>query len=69
MTLEEAEAKLARYENAMDAIVERGQSYEIEGRTLKRADLPEVRNTIDWLERKIARLKRAAGGGSPVRYV
>lgn len=68
MTLEQAQASLANYEAALNA-VSRNQSYEIEGRQLRRADLAEIRNTIDWLERKISRLSSAASGKSSVYYV
>jgi len=34
---------------------------------LKRADLPEVRNTIDWLERKLLEVRQ--GGQIRVRKV
>ena len=50
--------------------VQSGQRYTIggvkEGRTLERADLPEIRKTIDWLEQKIA---AANNGGIRIKRV
>lgn len=68
MTLAEAETALAAWEKALTA-VSRNQSYSIEGRSLTRADVAEVRETIDWLEGKIERMKRQASGKGRVRYV
>lgn len=68
MTLAEAEAALAAWDAALRAAA-RGQSYSIEGRSLTRADVPEIRRTIDWLEARIARLQRAANGRGGVRHV
>lgn len=39
-----------------------GQSYEINGRQMTRANLKEVRETIDWLERKQAALSTDSSG-------
>lgn len=68
MTLAEAEQQLADWEAAL-AAAQRGKSYTIEGRSLTRQDLGDIRETIDWLEAKVARLTRAAQGGTGVRYV
>lgn len=46
---------------AIATITLTGQAYTINGRTLTRADLPELRETVDWLEQRIA----ADGGESP----
>lgn len=39
----------------------RGQSYTLNGRTLTRQDLKQVRETIEWLEERI---QAASGDGS-----
>lgn len=68
MTLEEARARLALWEDALDAI-SRNQEYSLEGRSLKRADLGQVRATIDWLEARVDRLESRAAGRGRVGYV
>jgi hypothetical protein len=68
MNLAEAEAALAAWEAALIA-ASRGQSYSIEGRSLTRADVGEIRRTIDWLENRIARLRRTATGRGGIRHV
>ncbi len=64
MTEAEITAQLAGWYEAL-SVLQSGQEYTIggirNGRQLKRADLPEVRNTIDWLEQKLAQVK---GGGT-----
>lgn len=56
MTEAEIREQLAGWYSALSAL-QKGQEYTIggirNGRQLKRADLPEVRNTIDWLEGKL----------------
>lgn len=42
--------------------VSTGQSYEINGRRMSRANLPEVMNTITWLEKRIAAAADQTGG-------
>jgi hypothetical protein len=70
MTLAEIDTQLAGWYEALQKL-QAGQEYTIggirNGRQLKRADLPEVRNTIDWLERK--RTEAANGGQIRVRKV
>lgn len=68
MTLAEAETALAAWDAALVA-ASRNQSYSIEGRSLTRADVDEIRQTIDWLEARIARLRRAATGRGGVYHV
>ena len=68
MTLAEAETQLAAWEAALAALT-KGQSYSIAGRALTRVDIAECRNTIDWLEAKIAGLQVVAGVRRTVRYV
>lgn len=47
ITLDQAEAKLAEW-LAADTAVARNQSYEIDNRTLTRADAKEIRQNIDY---------------------
>ena len=68
MTVAEIDSQLAGWYEALTKL-QSGQEYTIggirNGRQLKRADLPEVRSTIDWLERK--RVEAANGGQIRVR--
>jgi len=43
---------LAAYQSALLALAT-AQSYTVLGKTVTKADLPEIRNTISWLEQKI----------------
>jgi hypothetical protein len=67
MTEAEIIVQLAGWHNTL-SILQSGQQYTVggirNGRTLTRADLPEVRATIDWLEAKLA---KATGGGTGIR--
>jgi hypothetical protein len=69
MTEAEINTQLASWQTALTA-VSQGQEYTIggirNGRQLKRADLPEIRNTIDWLEQKLA---QAQNGKIRIRRV
>ena len=61
-----AEARLMLYYKAEKAILS-GQSYEVEGLKLTRANLKDVQNMIAALENKISALKsrqRGRGAGS-----
>jgi hypothetical protein len=42
--------------------VSTGQSYEVGGRSLTRADLPEIRKTLEWLDQQES---VAAGNAGP----
>ena len=53
-TVAELTAQLSEWESALSALAT-GKSYQIGTRQLTRANAKEVRDTIDWLERKIAR--------------
>jgi hypothetical protein len=70
MTEAEINSKLALWYDALDKL-STGQEYTIggirNGRQLKRADLGEVRSTIDWLETKLAQAQN--GGKIRVRRV
>jgi len=67
ITLAQAEAKLTLWMDAEDKIAQ-GQEYTISAgnhmRKLVRADLPEVRKTIDYWQSKVVELSR---GGSGIR--
>lgn len=68
-TLTELETDLEDWFNALRAL-QKGQQYTIggirNGRQLVRADLPEVRETIDWYKVQIAEAKAAAQGGTGI---
>jgi len=64
ITLAQAKAKLATWLDAEDRVAA-GQSYTISGRSLTRADLSQIRETIDYWESKVLRLSR---GGLNVTY-
>lgn len=68
ITLAQAEAKVTLWMAAEDAVAT-GQSYSIGTRSLVRADLKEIRETIDYWEGKVQRLTRGGirvFGGTPV---
>ena len=60
ITLEQAQAKLDTWLKAEDAVAT-SQSYNMAGQTLTRANLKEIRETIDYWERKVQRLSRGGG--------
>lgn len=60
-TVSELQAQLAEWEAALSALAT-GKSYQIGSRQLTRANAKEVRDTIDWLERKIERQSRGRAG-------
>ena len=66
ITLAQAEAKLSSWMAADDAVAS-GQSYSIGGRSLTRANAGEIRDNIDYWERKVIRLSNGRGGVR-VRY-
>ena len=45
--------------------VSRGQEYTIGSRRLRRADLPEIRSTLDWLDGQSTVEDEKAGHGNP----
>lgn len=67
ITKAQAEARLTDYLNAEEKVLS-GQSYNIGGRTLTRADLKAIREGIEYWERKVKKLNKT-GGGLPVRGV
>lgn len=68
ITLAQAEEKLATYMAAEDAIMNRGQSYSINGRSLSRADLGEIREGIDYWQSKVQTLSASGSGRRGPRY-
>ncbi len=72
ITLEVAQARLELWLAAEEAVAVAGQSYSIDTggtrRTLTRADLPEIRKSIDYWQKQVSRLSRGVPGPS-VRYV
>jgi len=68
ITLANAEAQLALWLNA-DAAVATGQSYEIAGRKLTRADAGEITNKLDYWNAKVVTLTNQAQGRSRSRSV
>ncbi|MFA6575126.1 MAG: DUF6148 family protein [Nocardioides sp.] len=66
ITLAQAEAKLTLWMAAEDAVANRGQAYSIEGRSLSRANLAEIRDAIDYWDRKVNELTAVAGRGRRV---
>ncbi len=65
ITLAQAEARLTDYLNAEERALA-GQSYTINGRSLSRANLNEIRAGIDAWDTRIKRLSR---GGARVRQI
>jgi len=66
ITLAQAQAKLDAWMAADDAVAG-GQSYSIGGRSLTRANAAEIRNNIEYWERRVVRLSHGSGG-IRVRY-
>ena len=60
ITLEQAEAQLEAYLEASTAVAT-GQSYSIAGRSLTRANLAEIQQSIVFWDNQVKRL--TAGGG------
>jgi hypothetical protein len=52
---------LVLYNEALQKVAT-GQSYQINNRTLTRADIREIRDTIEWLEKRIAAASGTSGG-------
>ena len=60
-------AMLVLYNEALQRVA-LGQSYQIGGRMLSRADISEIRQTIEWLERRINAAADPVGGLGLVRF-
>lgn len=69
LTVAEVKAQLDGWYAALKAL-QQGQEYTIggirNGRQLKRSDLPEVRNTIDWLKGELAEAEARESGGTGI---
>jgi hypothetical protein len=68
INLAQAEAKLSTWMAAEDAVAT-SQSYSMGQRMLTRANLSEIRETIDYWEKKVQRLSRGGiriTGASPL---
>lgn len=63
-TRAEKEEQISLWRAALEK-VSRGQEYTIGTRRLRRADLPEIRKTLDWLDSQPVREDVAAGRGLP----
>lgn len=61
ITLAQAEAKLATWMAADDAVAT-GQGYSISGRALTRADAEEIRKNITFWEARVQKLSRGGRG-------
>lgn len=68
ITLAQAETQLAAYLAAETAVLT-GQSYEIAGRTLRRADLEQIRLGILAWDARVKALTSAATGRTRVRLM
>ncbi len=61
ITLAQAESKLAEW-MAADTKVSSGQSYDIDGRSLSRADARVIKENIEFWDAKVQKLSRSGGG-------
>lgn len=61
ITLAQAEAKLATWMAAMDAVAT-GQEYAIGTRSLKRVDAAEIRQQVQFWDLKVKELSRGTTG-------
>ena len=71
-TLEEAQAKLTLWLAAEDAVAA-NQSYVVDTggnrRELTRANLAEIRRSINFWRKEVTRLESGGGGGPKIRYI
>ena len=68
ITLAQAEARLAAYLAAEDAVLS-GQSYEIAGRRLTRADLADIAEGIDRWDARVKQLSLSSSGSNRSRSI
>lgn len=61
ITLTQAEIQLAAYVTAELKVLQ-GQAYEISGRRLTRANLTEIRDGMDFWDKKVKELTNSVGG-------
>ena len=66
ITLAQAETQLAAYLAAETAVLT-GQSYEIAGRSLRRADLEQIRMGISTWDARVKALSSSAAGRTRAR--
>lgn len=69
MTLAEARAELARWQAALEAILDGAQEYAIGSRRLVRADLAEVVKQRDAWQRRVDQLAAGRSGVRVMRVV
>ena len=55
-TLQELDEQIAAYKAALKKLATSHQSMEIDGMKFTRADLPQVRKTLDWLSAERTRV-------------
>ena len=67
ITLTQAETQLAAYLAAETAVLS-GQSYELAGRRLTRANLAEIRDGLQFWDGKVKELTQSAAGTSRARH-
>jgi len=68
ITLAQAESQLAAYLAAETAVLS-GQAYEIAGRTLRRADLEQIRLGIETWDARVKTLSSSAEGRGRARTI
>ena len=61
ITLEQAQAKLAQYLAAEEAVLT-GQKYEISGRVLQRADLESIQKGVELWNDRVEKLSARTAG-------
>ena len=66
ITLTTAQSQLDAWIAASNAVATAGQSYTINGRTMTRANLGEIRQMIDFWSGKVSELEHKAAGRSRV---
>lgn len=67
ITLAQAEAQLTIW-LAADAAVASGQAYSVAGRALTRANAREIRENIEFWDKKVNALSRSSGGGIATKF-
>ncbi len=58
-TLPEIEEQITDFKHALTA-VSTSQEYRINGKHLTRADLPQIRKTLEWLDNERSKLKNTS---------
>jgi len=59
-TLAEITEQITSFKKALIA-VSNSQEYRIDGKTMTRADLPEIRNTLEWLDLERSKINSSSG--------